>query len=163
MSRADVVEQILNQIFELEGSIYKDTLKKVIASNAEAGGSVKGYYYFGERFCLLKPYELTNKQLPTIHTDLEKDAHYVRELLQRREKDRQKIKQSLVVVVAQCNDLQDIFDSLPSLFTNGIQTYQGFTRTRDPLYNFTDNALFLTQFEKAEKLAEYYLMNRILL
>lgn len=162
MLKSDVVNQLLDEIFESEKSFYNNALKKLIASNAEAGGSVEGYYYFGHRFCLLKSCELTTKQLPTIHDDLIEDAQYVYDLSEKRDRDRQKIKQSLVVVVAECNSIQDVFDSLPEMFTSGIQTYQGYTRTREPLYNFQDNPMFLSQFKKAVGLTEYYLINRIL-
>lgn len=162
MSRSDVVTQLVDEIFESEQSFYNNALKKLIASNAEAGGAVEGYYYFGKRFCLLKSHELTTKQLPTIHDDLIEDAQYVLTLSEKRERDRQKIKQALVVVVSECESIQDVFDSLPELFTSGIPTYQGYQRTREPLYNFKDNTLFLNQFEKAVGLAEYYLINRIL-
>jgi len=161
MNTHEIVDGIMASLVEQEAKIYETYLTKLIAVNAEAGGHEDGYYYGGSRFSLKKAFELNGLPLRTIHPNLENDAEYVYNLRLKQEQDFQKIRQGISNVLTVCYSLQDIKNTLPDLFTDGLQWFSGVYRTDEVGCALKDNELLHKQFMKVVEISERYLINRL--
>lgn len=164
MSQIEVIDVIMEELVNREKQIYNMYLTKLIAVNAEAGGHEDGFHYGGKAFSLKTSFELNQgngNPLRPIHPNLVNDAIYLSDMKQRQISDFKKIRQAISNALDHCYSIQDVRNTLPDLFTQGVSSFSQVPRTDEVGCNLKGNDMLYKQFIKVVELSERYLINKM--
>lgn len=164
MSQIEVIDVIMEELVNREKQIYNMYLTKLIAVNAEAGGHEDGFHYGGKAFSLKTSFELNQgngNPLRPIHPNLVNDAIYLSDMKQRQISDFKKIRQAISNALDHCYNIQDVRNTLPDLFTQGVSSFSQVPRTDEVGCNLKGNDMLYKQFMKVVELSERYLINKM--
>lgn len=164
-SAHSIIQPLMNKLFEPEGRRLQTWIDQLCKKNAEIKNLVEpvGFMYSGRWYRpshQLRPGKYPKVQLhislwPEI-SNLHRDIGIVKN-------DKQFIGQTLAQLLARCNDLQDVRDTLPECLVPFADDWiTSFARTRPEAFTIEGNERALRQYERVLPKMEVYSMSRLL-
>lgn len=162
------IERIIPKLFEAEDRYLGVMVTELNKANSEIKRqSFQGFMHMGKKF--IPPEFLWNKAMiarrpvPPLHFSLmDQSAEFIRHQT-RVDLDKSQIRQILFQQLHQCNDLQEIRDSLPDCLVSLIPELQQVNRyVQDPLWLVRSNPHAVAQYNKILPKIEFYTMSRMI-
>lgn len=164
--------EVITQIFAAIGegdrkyiSEFIDDLGAQNASldiNAHISDAWAGFLYGMQYFTNLSPKAARfYKKIPLDPSLYDKGKELVaatKEL----ERDTMRLKQGLILLLRDCESMQDIRDALPNAARMVVPELNQYERTREVAYTLRDKPLLFDQYGETERLFQYYLSSRML-
>lgn len=157
-------KEIVDDLFRNEDVRQQKLLEQVIEKNTDLGGPPEGFLHAGHFFSTLtgpSRYAATTRKVKG-HPDVAEDAAYYLRVKVKRDKDYQKIHQSLGTMVRPCKTFQDLRDAIPEILVPCAAFLNGIQRTRPQGYTVIDRPLVQHQFDLMVDDILYYLANHII-
>lgn len=157
-----IIPIIIERFFKSELDRQEELIKNLIKKNSrEKGGSDVGFIYGTERYFVEKDPRVRGAKLSLIHPDLADDAGIVALMRRNLEKDRQKLRQSLSVVLSRCQSKQDVRDALPDVLGLEVDFVRGLKRTRQPEDLLQGEPMLQAQFHTVLDIVNKYAASKL--
>lgn len=162
------VDLIMSNLFAPDNRRLGSIVTRLNIANSEIKKQqFFGFMHMGHRY--LDPrYETQKKALarsmmPTLSFQLQEDVREFDRDRMRIEVDKSKIQQALAPLLINCNDLQDIRNSLPECLVSFVPQVSHLPRTRnDNLVHIRSDKFAVKAYEKALPLMEAYSVANLL-
>jgi hypothetical protein len=159
----DVINQLVNNLFEHELKNIDETFHKLVIENQSLGGTMNVFLHDGLRYSHL-PHHLIKdvKEVRELHPSLvpSMERHLTRK--RNAEQDKRFVLNALSVVGQKCTTIQDMRDVLPEALVTEIPFMRNLPRMRDEGWVLDEHPQLLKQFQAAVEIILIYQVNRLL-
>lgn len=157
-----LINQIIDRLFTPEQRRIDQEIEALCKSQREiTGDSIDGFLLDGEAF-RWKTAPTVGTRKSGLHPDLNGLAREFLSTYKEVEKEKEQIRQGLILLVRPCNDLQDLRDALPNCITDTVPELAGLERTREPAWTIQGNRRHMRAYEHILPKLEFYSVSRLL-
>jgi hypothetical protein len=156
-----LIPSLIASVMGPEKARFKKLRSKLVEDNMKLGGNVLGFRHLGLRYSNNHPRDTKGVHLPAVEPSFKGEVQRFEALVLRAERDEQRLRQSLTVVLPMCESLQDIRDVLPEVFVTEITQLSSLVRTREAGYILREHPVLKTQYDQAVEIALFYTVNRL--
>lgn len=157
-----LIDPLIQTLMGAEAKRLNEMKLDLIRRNQEEGGDEHGFLFIDMYFLDRPRKYLRGVSLKGPQKGLTDDALFLYDAVNDAQRDEQKLRQSLTVVLSKCKSSQDVRDVLPEVFIGEISSLRGMKRTRPEGYLLEEYPMLKSQYKKAIEIAEYYTVNKIL-
>lgn len=158
----DLIDAVLLETFQHEQERLKNDFEQLVIENQTRGGTMNGFRYEGLLYAVIPLNKFRQENIANLAEDLVPAFQRYMESKNRLEKDIQRIRNSLSVVLNKCRHPQDVRDVLPEVIVCKVDKFRGMDRIREEGWVLRDFPHLKAQFESAIELLCFYQANRLI-
>lgn len=161
-------DALISRLFEAENRRLDHIVEELVdANNALLGKPHHGFTFMGSKYIPMKfdalRKALARQPVPTLSFMLQDQGRALEKDVQSIQFDKDRIRQVFVTLLTNCNDLQDIRDSLPDCVVSLVPELQVLNRKMaHPTWAIKSDRFALKAYENMLERIEMYAVSRLL-